>query len=167
MKVQPDKESSKSIRKSRMPKRVLIILAIVLGAGVIGVIGVIVSAHQHNVKGSSCESIDPTGCIIEAKVRNDTNLTYTVKQCKDDIPCKSFADVTTLQPGDSHSANGSTDGTPQPWVVFDKQEKIAGCLNLEFVQHTASSVVVPLSKMLTCKEVSNSIAEFKKTYKAF
>lgn len=154
--------------KLKLSSAVLLLVVIIFGVLVAFVVGLATSMSRHTANDPYCTTVDPTGCIIETRIDNDTGLTYTVKQCKDsDIPCKTFADVAKLGPGDGRTANGSTDGTPQVWIIVDQQGTVAGCLNLEFTKDQPTPVTVPLSKMQSCRNVSNTMTEFKKKYHVF
>jgi hypothetical protein len=133
----------------------LIILSVVLAA---------IFPYHPDPNSPYCDSIDPTECTIKVVIFNDTNVTYTIKQCKDDIPCKSFAATVTLAPDNDHVVNGSTEDVPQPWTVFNPQGKIVGCLNLSYTKYNQPPVTEPLSKMLSCQDVQEAIIKFDKKY---
>jgi len=128
---------------------------------------VLVIVYKPDPNSPYCDGIDPTECSIKVNIYNDTSSTYTVKQCVLDVPCMSSTDTAKLAPSSSYPVNGSTDATPQPWTVFDPQGKIVGCLNLSYTKHAQPPVTEPLSKMLSCQDVKNAIAKFKKDYHAW
>lgn len=156
--------------KFKNNKRGVRTVLIVLGNIVlIAIIVLLVNTVQrHTANNPYCESIDPTGCSIDTRIYNDTSSLLTVKQCEDNsVPCKSFAEVATLRSGMSYKANGSTDGTPQPWLVLDRQSKLIGCLNLDYTKYQQPPVTASLSKLSSRKKVSDNVTKFKKKYHAF
>lgn len=160
--------SSKYNSKLRLVlKNPLVVIGLLI-AGLIVIVLISHAFHKQTGNDQYCDSFDPTGCRIATNITNNTTSTYTVKQCSDgNVPCKTFAEVATLRPGESHKANGSTDGTPQPWQVYDTQSKLIGCLNLEFTKYQSSPAVANLSDMDSCSTVSSTVSKFKQQYKVF
>jgi hypothetical protein len=131
---------------------------------------VLISNALHKQPGNDqyCDSFDPTDCRIDTNITNNTTSTYIVKQCRDTtVPCKTFAETVTLMPGENHGANGSTDGTPQPWQVYDQQNKLVGCLNLEFTKYQSTPATANLSGMISCNKLRDIVNKFKQQYHAF
>jgi len=153
--------------KIHLHKGWLIGLSVLLVLVILAVVLAIAFPYHPNPNSPYCDGIDPPDCSVKVNIHNNTDSTYTVKQCEDNVPCKSFADTITLPPGRSGLAFGSTDATPQPWTVFDPHGKIVGCLNLSYTKYTQPPVTESLSKMLSCQDVKNTIAKFKKDYHAW
>ena len=146
---------------------------LIIGIALVGIVGfggfmalknMLYNASLHS---PYCISIDPTGCKVSVILSNDTDMSYIIKQCtSSNIPCDTFASVSTLNPSDSHLASGSTDGTPQVWIVQNKQGAVVGCLNLEFTKVVVSPVSLPLSKMSSCDDVNKALTKFKEDFHA-
>lgn len=142
-----------------------VILTIIVAALLV-VLGIIM--NRHDAHDPCCDSVDPTGCSIKVEIYNDTSSEYIIKQCQgDSVPCTSFSETITLQPSETHTANGSTDGGPQPWIVVDSHRNIVGCLNLTYTKYQQPPARASLSKLLSCKQVNDAIVEFNRKYHAF
>lgn len=150
------------------PKKKVIILALLLCA-VICITILSISMARLDANSPYCVTLDPTGCDTTVSILNDTGVSYLLKSCKDfSAPCSSFDYSVNLRPNAIQKALGKTDATPQVWVVYDRQNRIAGCINLTYTKEcTNKSVVYSLSKMQTCDEVNNAMRAFKKKYHAF
>jgi len=137
-------------------RRPILLLSIIVS--IVGFVVLIKSSNGDKYCGGVA------GCVTETRIYNDTNSTFTVKQCESlkSMPCDSFADIATLKPGDVHRTNGTTDGTPQPWVVFDQDNKVIGCLNLTSTSYQQPPIIARLSGMPTCSQVNDAIAAFKR-----
>lgn len=160
--------------RQRFTKRTTIVMVIVIVAfSILGWVFILLRPARGSLEQSSppssefghsgdkyCKSLDFGGdnCQVNVQIYNDTNTTYTIKQCSGSFhtpQCKAFAKAATLAPGASQEANGTTEkDSAQPWLVMDQSGNIAGCLSLQFTldQAQAPSVTVPLSKLISCKQ---------------
>lgn len=157
-------QSQHTLRNLNRKDVKLAILGMIVMIGLVfGVVVIGKAVDRHAVNDPYCESIDPTECEAAVTIHNDTTTTYTVKQCMDDeVPCNQFWDTKVLGQGMDEKANGSTDDTPEVWIVDDNKGKIAGCLNLEFTkQYTNLPVTVLLSNMQSCSSVKSEVAANK------
>jgi hypothetical protein len=154
---------------SRLTLRKKVVILALLLCAVIGIAALSMNTARFEANSPYCVTLDPTGCDTTVNILNDTGVSYALKQCKDgSVSCSSFDYSVNVRPNAVQEALGSTDDTPEVWVVYDQQGHTAGCLNLTYTkEYTNRSVVYPLSKMQTCDEVNDAIRAFKKKYHAF
>jgi hypothetical protein len=134
--------------------KLLTIIFCIVG-GLIGIAVIIAMAANRTNNGPYCQSVDPTGCEVQVRIYNDTDSTFSIKQCVGDFfkpQCKKFGEEIILEPGQDHSAIGATSNDPpQPWAVFDRNNKNVGCLDLHFTDGVKPPVIAPLSHLISCE----------------
>lgn len=136
---------------SKKKKKIIFMAAgiLILSLGIVRVFSITQSGKPF------CERIDSDQCFINVRILNDSSEELSVSKCTSapDHECKTTDKSHYLQPDDFYNTVVKPGAAlPEIWVAKDSQGQTVGCISLKFKKDSSSSVVEPLSRVVSCRK---------------